>query len=594
MLLLLGAVSCGDDSTKTGKEGTGITNAEWSSTENCAAEGETLNFTFTADDTWTATSAKSWCKVLTPSGTEGAATLTLEVEPNSTGSLRKATVSVKVSGYGAKRVITVSQPSAGGTTGSGAYASLNKKVDNYLVERYLWNDEYKTMLRDVSIPYVDVSDNFVKTTLLRMTTNTLDKKNGNVYSYLHLVSGAGVSSAESRAGFFTDRPSSLKKQQVASFGFDQMDYAYLVDDQGERTGEWVFFPAAVYPESPADKAGFKRGSSIYKVNGEVLTDANVNTYYSLLLEPSASQSVTLTEYRSGAQPVSVGATNLYPNPVVYSDILTEGGKKIGYLVYTGFDAAYDEELMGVIKSFKDAAIDELILDLRYNGGGYVITSRMLASCIAGVSKCRNQVYHYYRYNDSRMANHSIAPTGQSYDSSAGKFYENFYTSYYGVNLADYSLDLNKVYIICTGSTASASEWTPWSLQGLGIGTVFIGQKTSGKNVGMEVTDITDNGSTYEFAPITFQGYNKKMETIPSSGIVPGAANTVNEFNNGLTAFGKTEPMLAKALSVITGTTYPTAKTRSDVGFIQAQIAEKPEVSRRISGALLLPDAEEAE
>ena len=88
--------------------------------------------------------------------------------------------------------------------------------------------------------------------------------------------------------------------------------------------------------------------------------------------------------------------------MLYRDVLEYGEHKIGYLVYASFDAAFDGELLDALQAFKDAGINDLILDLRLNGGGYVMSSRMLASCIAG-ARCEGQVFQYYRYNDTRMA-----------------------------------------------------------------------------------------------------------------------------------------------------------------------------------------------
>ena len=131
-------------------------------------------------------------------------------------------------------------------------------------------------------------------------------------------------------------------------------------------------------------------------------------------------------------------------------------------MYASFDAAFDGELLDALQAFKDAGINDLILDLRLNGGGYVMSSRMLASCIAG-ARCEGQVFQYYRYNDARMEypEMTAAETGQAYDESKERFYEEFiYGDYRGADLRGYALDLPRLYVIVSSGTASASEADP--------------------------------------------------------------------------------------------------------------------------------------
>ena len=75
---------------------------------------------------------------------------------------------------------------------------------------------------------------------------------------------------------------------------------------------------------------------------------------------------------------------MYKNPVLYQDVIkTNTGDRIGYLVYAGFEASYDNKLIEVFKEFKSQNVNELILDLRYNGGGHTISANLIESCIAG-------------------------------------------------------------------------------------------------------------------------------------------------------------------------------------------------------------------
>lgn len=189
LLFGMAAVSCGDDDTKN-NDTTGITGSSWKASETVGADRTTKKYTFKASANWVAQSDKpEWCKILTSSGDKGSdRQLNITVEANETGSTRSANITVQVSGYAraAQFAITQLGSSSGGT---GADTELNKQVDKILEYYYLWNGEYRQMSRDLSLDYISSSDNFLKRTLLEMTTNDLDKKrqsNGSysVYSYL--------------------------------------------------------------------------------------------------------------------------------------------------------------------------------------------------------------------------------------------------------------------------------------------------------------------------------------------------------------------------------------------------------------------------
>lgn len=175
LLFGMAAVSCGDDDTKN-NDTTGITGSSWKASETVGADRTTKKYTFKASANWVAQSDKpEWCKILTSSGDKGSdRQLNITVEANETGSTRSANITVQVSGYAraAQFAITQLGSSSGGT---GADTELNKQVDKILEYYYLWNGEYRQMSRDLSLDYISSSDNFLKRTLLEMTTNDLEK-----------------------------------------------------------------------------------------------------------------------------------------------------------------------------------------------------------------------------------------------------------------------------------------------------------------------------------------------------------------------------------------------------------------------------------
>lgn len=587
LLFSLAAASCGKDKTTTSS---GITGASWTSSETAGSDGEDKTYHFMAAANWTAQSDQpSWCEITTPEGDKGQSSLKITVLKNETANIRTANISIRMSGFGTAGEFTITQ-SASGSGGSGADRELNKKVDDFLLKYYLWNDEYSKMSRDLSLDYVDFYDNFLKRTLLAMTTNNLDKKSDgeggyNLYSYL-MRTPTGRSVARVTRGV----THGVTKETEYSFGIANMQAVSFTNSPGY----YGLVVSAVYPDSPADKAGIKRGMIFKQFNGTDITRANLNAAYAQLVSPGGGLTVTVTENKAEAGPVSLTAEEIYPNPVLYSEVI-DG--KIGYLVYNSFDAAYDDDLLEVIGKFKTAGITDMILDLRYNGGGHVITSNMLSTCIGGAA-CDGKVYEYYRYNDTRMAKpaQTTQETGKPYDTQKKRFYENFYYgNYYGVDLKNYALNLTRLYVIVTGNTASSSEAVINSLRGVdGIEVTLVGEKTNGKNVGMEVSTFTLGSYKYELTPISFQGYNAKLVTVDPTGLP--VDKELGEWNNGLKDFSdRSEPLVAWAMSRITGKSYATyAGTQTRAADIRpASGVSLPDLSNRPKGMIVfLPEAGE--
>ena len=270
-----------------------------------------------------------------------------------------------------------------------------------------------------------------------------------------------------------------------------------------------------------------------------------------------------------------------------AEVIEEGEHKIGYMVYNGFDAAYDDDLLDSLRKFRDAGITDLVLDLRYNGGGHVISAKMLATCIAG-EKCRGEVFQYYRYNDGRMADPAKPRNRREIRTirrkrSFTRISATATTT--GRTSRSTPSTCRDIYVLTTGSTASSSEAVINGLRGIDVGVTLIGEKTNGKNVGMEIDKFDDGDYSYELAPITFEGYNAKEETVNPAGLAVDYA--VADWNNRLVDFGPEEPMLAKALSLITGRTYTPAPGRSAAGIAPITGVSLPEDARRPAGMLVL-------
>lgn len=588
-LLLLSAivVSCKDEENFENVPGASA--MSWSDTEAVTAEEGVKNYTFEAATDWTAASDQSaWCTV-TNMGKAGKSVLKATIKKNDTGKERTANITIVFNGY--KSVSFAIKQEAGEEPEIPA-DPVNAAIDEYLSAKYLWNDEYNGMKRDLTIPYASDYDNFLTRTLSQMTTNKFDLKpyavEGGVeyrlYSYIIRTPKSSTRATNAAGG--VNHPNIKKPAPINSFGIASMIIIQFTDQSGQPTGEWAFSVAAVYPGSPAEKEGLKRGSLITQIYNRTITDATWQTdYLNLLLPSEGSVMVGLSDKTS----VNLYTEMIDPTPIIAHKIWEAGGKKIGYLHYMSFEAGYDDDLMAVLKEFKSAGINELILDLRYNGGGYVITSNMLSTSIAGTA-ADGKIYQYYRYNDTRMANVE-QETDKLYDESAKLFYENFYSDeYFGVKMADYKLNLPRVFVITTSSTASASEAVINSLRGIDFDVVTIGSKSNGKNVGMEGVSLSYENYIYELTPITFQGYNAKQESVDPTGITPDIAAEDWDKEKGLTDFQMDEPMIAEAIAQITGKKPEAPATRSvlRVPFRKADVGVPEVAPIHPQGMITLP------
>ena len=133
-----------------------------------------------------------------------------------------------------------------------------------------------------------------------------------------------------------------------------------------------------YAGSPAEEAGLKRGDAITSLNGSPIPTQDYSAFIKQALRNK--DRVTLG-MKSGAT-ISLTARDMYENPVLLSKIFDCGGKKVGYLAYTSFTLDSYKDLISICKAFKQAGVSELILDLRYNGGGFVLAEQFFASMLA--------------------------------------------------------------------------------------------------------------------------------------------------------------------------------------------------------------------
>jgi len=322
----------------------------------------------------------------------------------------------------------------------------------------------------------------------------------------------------------------------------------------DKTSDVIGYITYVVPNSPAAEANIARGDFFTEFNGTKLTTSNytiVNGYYrdeSISLGFATLQNGT---YTKNGKVANLTLRQVIENPVHFKTILESNGTKVGYLVYNGFKYPFHTELNDVFGEFKTAGIDELILDLRYNGGGSVLTSAYLASMIYGNAP-DTEVFAKLIYNAKNNSENGAYPffdRGNVYDQDGNKSGE--------IDLNRLT-NLSRVYIITSDDTASASEMIINGLRPF-MDVYTVGTTTYGKNVGSyTVYDSPDFSSnnvnpnhTNAMQPITFRIFNKLDESDYTNGFTPDFSET--EYASEIKPFGDpSEPLLSRALTAING------------------------------------------
>ena len=212
-----------------------------------------------------------------------------------------------------------------------------------------------------------------------------------------------------------------------------------------------------YSGSPAEEAGLKRGDMILEINGKAITN---ESYKELFY--SNSVEIGLGTFKDGAfvstgKTVTMNAKAMYEDPIVKTDVFDCGDKKVGYLAYTSFTFESCLGLYDVCKEFKEQGVTELILDLRYNGGGYVFTEEALASMLAPEAEVKaKSVFETEIWNDEYMAYYKQKGTDlNTYFRT--DFNAKHNDKVYKFSTADANIGLTKIYALVTESSASASE-----------------------------------------------------------------------------------------------------------------------------------------
>ncbi|MFZ6818478.1 DUF4214 domain-containing protein [Undibacterium sp. Ji22W] len=258
----------------------------------------------------------------------------------------------------------------------------------------------------------------------------------------------------------------------------------------------------VEPGSPADLAGIKRGMTIASIDNTSLAQpANDTQYAGLYPNKAETHTFTIVELDGAvSRNVQMTAATIVKSPVLESKILTDQGRKIGYMVFNDHIRTAEQPLIDAINSFREARINDLVLDVRYNGGGYLYIADELAAMIGGY-RTAGRIFETFKFNDKYP---------QKTIDSTSWFY-----AYDTNNQVLPWLNLWRVFVLTSSNTCSASESI---INGLSpfLEVIVIGENTCGKPYGFYQTN---NCNTAYFA-IEFSGVNELGKGDYVNGFAP--------------------------------------------------------------------------
>ncbi|MCT4591049.1 MAG: S41 family peptidase [Carboxylicivirga sp.] len=281
---------------------------------------------------------------------------------------------------------------------------------------------------------------------------------------------------------------------------------------GDNSNDVVCIIEYVEPDSPADKAGLKRGDVIFEINGQKLNDQNIYDLAFVEKQELALGVVNADKSITELSPkVNVLAIQLQSNPILKTNVIEHDGKKIGYLAYTSFLDEYDEQLKAVFADFKTQGIDELVLDLRYNGGGSVSTAILLCSMIAPANTVGDVLL---KGNYNALVKEAIIKE-EGEESLIDRIIQ-----------TDENLDLSRIAILTTRNTASASEMIIYGLKPH-MKVIQIGEQTHGKYYA-STTFKDDDFYNWAMQPIIFRTENKDNSIDYNKGLEPNEGLKVQD------------------------------------------------------------------
>ena len=363
---------------------------------------------------------------------------------------------------------------------------------------------------------------------------------------------------EDRFSFYSDDYTELTQNLAGISRNNGMEFGLVQFSGSDNIFGYVRY---ILPNSDASTKDITRGELFTGVDGVTLT---IDNYQALLFGENATYTLNMADISgtditpNGKEVTLTKEEGFQEDPVFITEVFDNiGDRTVGYLMYNGFINEFDRQLNDAFGFFQSRGVNELVLDLRYNRGGSVNTSRLLSSMIYGTKT--DKVYIEQQWNEKIQ---------EAFTRDNPDALKDFFASSVASGVPVNALNLRRVYVLTTGSTASASELV---INGLDpyIDVIKIGTTTRGKNeFSLTMVDDPDrDGAPFIYTPSRenqinpenswaiqpLVGRNKNSVGFfdYTSGFAPDIELQEDLENLGILG-DPNEPLLARALQEISG------------------------------------------
>lgn len=276
--------------------------------------------------------------------------------------------------------------------------------------------------------------------------------------------------------------------------------------------------AYTQPNSPASIANIPRGAQIIEIDGvdylNATTAADLETISTALAPATSGESHTfkIKDTPSAAiREVTLTSEDVVITPITSFNLIGNGNNKVGYIALSdNIDNAIGP-LIESFNTFKQEQVNDLVLDLRYNTGGALYVSTVVASLISGKSRTENKIFSSMEFNDKHPKNDPFTKA----EIAPEYFYNEVTFDASGVQTVP-RLELDRVFVLTGENTCAASELIINGLKGVDVQVVGIGANTCGQPYG--AVPVDNCGTTY--ISTNFKNINEKGTGNYTAGFTP--------------------------------------------------------------------------
>ena len=310
----------------------------------------------------------------------------------------------------------------------------------------------------------------------------------------------------------------------------------------------------VNENSPAADAGLQRGARIVTVDGvDLINGSDTDTLNAGLWPNQINEDHNFEVLDPGAterRKIAMTSAQIDSDAVPETRIIDTDSGKVGYLLFTDHILTAEQQLADAVTQMRNANVTDLVLDLRYNQGGFLYLANQMSYMIAG-SGVSGQTFSSLQFNQKNPGVNPVTGGAVSADAFLTTTTENATPA--GAALPTLELPQPRVFVLTTSSTCSASEAIINGLRGVDVEVIQFGSTTCGKPYGFYPQD--NCGTTYfttQFRSINADGFGDYPDgfspansTESTVGVTLPGCQTVDDY----TPLGEpTEPMLAAALA----------------------------------------------